>query len=185
MAKGKTKKTMKTPPTVSPKEWEAAREELLVKEKELTRARDALAAQRRRMPWLAVEKEYEFDAPDGKASLLDLFEGRRQLVVYRFFYGPDITTYARPGDSYPERACVTVTRQGRMQPRVLLDGLGIPESPRWHEGRLWFSNWGTGQIVAVDLDGNGEVVGEGPDGLGWATNWLPDGSLLVTGQELV
>jgi predicted dithiol-disulfide oxidoreductase (DUF899 family) len=58
------------------------------------------------MPWLAVEKEYEFDAADGKASLLDLFEGRRQLIVYRFFYGPDITTYARAGDSYPERACV-------------------------------------------------------------------------------
>jgi predicted dithiol-disulfide oxidoreductase (DUF899 family) len=97
---------MNTPPIVSPEEWEAAREELLVKEKELTRARDALAAQRRRMPWLAVEKEYEFDAADGKASLLDLFEGRRQLIVYRFFYGPDITTYARPGDAYPERACV-------------------------------------------------------------------------------
>ena len=65
-----------------------------------------------------------------------------------------------------------------MQPRVLLDGLAMPESPRWHDGRLWFSNWGTGQIVAVDLDGNSEVVGEGPDGLGWATNWLPDGRML-------
>ena len=72
-----------------------------------------------------------------------------------------------------------------MQPRVLLDGLAMPESPRWHDGRLWFSNWGTRQIVAVDLDGNSEVVGEGPDGLGWATNWLPDGRLLVTGPELI
>jgi sugar lactone lactonase YvrE len=72
-----------------------------------------------------------------------------------------------------------------MQPRVLLDGLAMPESPRWHEGRLWFSNWGTRQIVAVDLDGNSEVVGEGPDGLGWATNWLLDGRLLVTGPELI
>src|SRR5262245_62316965 len=71
-----------------------------------------------------------------------------------------------------------------MQPRVLLDGLAIPESPRWHEGRLWFSNWGTRQIVAVDLDGNSEVVGEGPDGLGWGTNRLPDGRLLITGPEL-
>jgi hypothetical protein len=58
-------------------------------------------------------------------------------------------------------------------------------SPRWHDGRLWFSNWGTRQIVAVDLDGNSEVVGEGPDGLGWATNWLRDGRLLITGQELI
>src|SRR6266511_3309051 len=74
---------MNTPPIVSPQEWEAARQQLLVKEKELTRARDALAAQRRRMPWLAVEKEYEFDGPEGKASLLDLFDGRRQLIVSR------------------------------------------------------------------------------------------------------
>src|SRR4051812_28595390 len=72
-----------------------------------------------------------------------------------------------------------------MQPRVLLDGLAMPESPRWHEGRLWFSNWGTGQIVAVGLDGSSDVVGEGPDGLGWATNWLPDGRMLITGLELL
>jgi len=72
-----------------------------------------------------------------------------------------------------------------MQPRILLDGLAMPESPRWHEGRLWFSNWGTKQIVAVNLDGNSEVVGEGPDGLGWATGRLPDGRLLVTGPELI
>jgi predicted dithiol-disulfide oxidoreductase (DUF899 family) len=96
---------MKTPPIVSPEEWEAARQELLVKEKELTRARDALAAERRRMPWLAVDKVYEFDGPDGMASLLDLFDGRRQLIVYRAFYGPEVTTYAE-GGSYPERACV-------------------------------------------------------------------------------
>src|SRR5919109_2782345 len=96
---------METPPIVSRQEWDAAREKLLVKEKELTRARDALAAQRRRMPWMAVEKAYRFEGPDGPASLLDLFEGRRQLIVYRFFYGPDVTTYARAGDAYPERAC--------------------------------------------------------------------------------
>jgi len=95
---------MKTPPIVSPQEWEAARERLLVKEKELTRARDALAAERRRMPWTAVEKDYRFEGPDGQASLLDLFEGRRQLIVYRFFYGPEVTMYA-DGGSYPERGC--------------------------------------------------------------------------------
>jgi len=72
-----------------------------------------------------------------------------------------------------------------MQPHVLLDGLAMPESPRWHDGRLWFSNWGTKQIVAVDLDGNSDVVGEGPEGLGWATNWLPDGRMLITGPELI
>jgi predicted dithiol-disulfide oxidoreductase (DUF899 family) len=89
---------MNTPLTVSPQEWDAAREKLLVKEKELTRARDALAAERRRMPWLAVEKDYRFEGPDGPASLLDLFDGRRQLVVYRYFYDPGM-------DTYPERGC--------------------------------------------------------------------------------
>ena len=76
---------MDMPPIVSPEEWTAAREQLLVKEKELTRARDALAAERRRMPRMAVEKDYRFDGPDGPVTLLDLFEGRRQLIVYRFF----------------------------------------------------------------------------------------------------
>jgi predicted dithiol-disulfide oxidoreductase (DUF899 family) len=89
---------MNTPPVVSPQEWDAARAEMLVKEKEHTRARDALAAQRRRMPWMAVEKEYAFEGPDGRASLLDLFEGRRQLIVYRYFYDPGM-------DTYPERGC--------------------------------------------------------------------------------
>jgi sugar lactone lactonase YvrE len=70
-------------------------------------------------------------------------------------------------------------------PHTLLTGLAIGESPRWHEGRLWFSNWGTEEIVAVDLDGTSEVVGQGPPGLGWATAWLPDGRLLVTGPELM
>jgi predicted dithiol-disulfide oxidoreductase (DUF899 family) len=89
---------MNLPPVVSPEEWAAAREELLVKEKELTRARDALAAERRRMPRQAVTKDYRFEGPDGEASLLDLFEGRRQLIVYRFFFDPDV-------NGWPERGC--------------------------------------------------------------------------------
>ena len=97
---------MKTPPIVSPQEWQAARETLLVKEKELTRALDAMAAERRRMPWMAVEKDYRFEGPNGPASLADLFEGRRQLIVYRAFYAPDVTTYPESGGAYPERACV-------------------------------------------------------------------------------
>src|ERR1041384_4535128 len=81
---------MNLPPVVSPQEWKAARAELLVKGKEHTRAGDALAAERRRMPRMAVEKEYRFEGPSGPASLLDLFEGRRQLIVYRFFYEPGV-----------------------------------------------------------------------------------------------
>ena len=86
------------PPIVSPQEWEAARQQLLVKEKELTHARDALAAERRRMPWVAVEKAYEFGGPEGKASLLDLFQGRRQLILYRAFFEPGVF-------GWPEHAC--------------------------------------------------------------------------------
>src|SRR2546421_12946605 len=86
------------PKMVSAQEWEAARQQLLMKEKELTRARDALAAERRRMPWMAVEQKYEFDGPKGKASLIDLFEGRRQLIVYRAFFEPRVF-------GWPEHAC--------------------------------------------------------------------------------
>ncbi len=97
---------MNTPPIVSPQEWEAARQDLLVEEKEHTRAGDALAAKRRRMPWMAVDKDYRFEGPNGSASLADLFDGRRQLIVYRAFYAPDVTTTAEAGGAYPERACV-------------------------------------------------------------------------------
>lgn len=69
--------------------------------------------------------------------------------------------------------------------RILLSGLGMGESPRWHDGRLWFSNWGIDEIVAVDLDGDGEVMGRGGGGRGWAANWLPDGRMLVTRGELI
>jgi predicted dithiol-disulfide oxidoreductase (DUF899 family) len=91
--------TMKTPPIVTAQEWEAERQRLLVKEKELTRARDALAAERRRMPWLPVPKAYEFDGPDGRKSLLDLFEGRRQLIIYRAFFEPGV-------HGWPDHACI-------------------------------------------------------------------------------
>jgi predicted dithiol-disulfide oxidoreductase (DUF899 family) len=89
---------MELPPIVSPQEWEAARQKLLIKEKELTRARDALAAQRRRMPRMAVDKPYRFEGPSGEVGLLDLFEGRRQLIVYRFFYQPDV-------EGWPDAGC--------------------------------------------------------------------------------
>ena len=90
--------SMKTPPVVSPQDWEAAHNQLLEKEKALTHSRDALAAARRRMPWMAVEKKYEFIGPKGKASLLDLFEGRKQLVLYRAFFEPGVF-------GWPDHAC--------------------------------------------------------------------------------
>jgi predicted dithiol-disulfide oxidoreductase (DUF899 family) len=90
---------MKTPPIVSAQDWQVAYQEMLVKEKELTRARDAMAALRRRMPWTPVEKQYRFEGPDGPASLVDLFDGRRQLIVYRAFVDPGV-------HGWPEHGCV-------------------------------------------------------------------------------
>jgi sugar lactone lactonase YvrE len=71
-----------------------------------------------------------------------------------------------------------------LEAKTLLTGLVIGESPRWHDGRLWFAHWGAEEIVAVDLEGNAEVVAKGPPGLGWSIDWLPDGRLLVTGTGL-
>jgi predicted dithiol-disulfide oxidoreductase (DUF899 family) len=90
---------VKTPPIVSASEWADAHQQMLVKEKEMTRARDALAALRRRMPWMAVNKPYAFEGPQGPVTLPDLFEGRRQLIVYRAFVEPGV-------HGWPEHGCV-------------------------------------------------------------------------------
>ena len=90
---------MENPPIASAAQWEAARRELLVAEKELTRARDAMAARRRRMPWLPVDAEYAFDGPEGRVSLAALFASRRQLIVYRAFFEPGV--HGWPGHACP------------------------------------------------------------------------------------
>lgn len=100
---------MELPQIVDEKEWQEAHDALLVKEKELTRARDAVAAQRRRMPRLPVEKPYEFEGPEGRVSLLDLFDGRHQLIVYRFFYEPGVR-------GWPEKGCVGCSMMADQNP---------------------------------------------------------------------
>jgi predicted dithiol-disulfide oxidoreductase (DUF899 family) len=88
---------MSLPQIVSPGEWQAARDRLLVKEKEATRASDALAAERRRLPMVRIEKDYPFEGPEGSASLLDLFDGRRQLIVYHFMFAPTVNGWPSAG----------------------------------------------------------------------------------------
>ena len=95
---------IKPRPIVSPQEWKAAHAQMLVKEKAMMRARDELNAERRRMPWMEVEKSYMFDEPQGKVSLLDLFEGRPQLIIYRAFFEPGV-------HGWPEHACVGCSLQ--------------------------------------------------------------------------
>jgi hypothetical protein len=69
-------------------------------------------------------------------------------------------------------------------PSTLLDGLAMVESGRWHDGRLWFAHWGVGEVMAVDLDGNAEVLAAGPPQMGWAIDWLPDGRLVTSGPQI-
>ncbi len=92
------KSSTKLPPVVSLSQWQAARNKLLVKEKAATRARDALAAERRRLPMVKIDKDYVFEGPDGKASLLDLFQRCRQLILYHFMFAPSV-------DGWPNAGC--------------------------------------------------------------------------------
>src|SRR5262245_48991192 len=81
--------TIENPKIVSRAEWLAARKKLLAREKQLTRERDAIAAERRSLPWVKVEKQYVFESPSGKKTLADLFDGKSQLIIYHFMFGPD------------------------------------------------------------------------------------------------
>jgi predicted dithiol-disulfide oxidoreductase (DUF899 family) len=81
--------TIESPKIVSRDEWLAARKKLLAKERQLTRERDAIAAERRKLPWVKAEQNYVFDGPNGKVTLGDLFDGRSQLIIYHFMFGPD------------------------------------------------------------------------------------------------
>ena len=85
------------PEIVSADAWRAAHDQLLAKEKEATRARDALAAERRRLPMTRIEKPYTFEGPAGKVSLLDLFEGRQQLLLYHFMFAPGVSGWPDAG----------------------------------------------------------------------------------------
>ena len=91
-------KPIHLPRMVSAAEWQNARDKLLVKEKAATYARDALAAERRRLPMVLIEKTYVFEGPKGKGSLVDMFEGRRQLLLYHFMFAPGV-------DGWPAAGC--------------------------------------------------------------------------------
>jgi predicted dithiol-disulfide oxidoreductase (DUF899 family) len=144
---------MNMPPIVSLPEWEAARQELLVREKQLTRARDALAAERRRMPRLAVEKEYRFEGRDGAASLLDLFEGRRQLIVYRFFYEPGVAGWPEHGCGGCSFLADQVAHLAHLNARdttlAFVSRAPQPEIERWKARMGWEIPWYT---ITDDFD---------------------------------
>lgn len=157
---------MNMPPIVSPQEWETARHKLLVKEKELTHARDALAADRRRMPRMAVDKDYRFEGPNGPASLLDLFEGRPQLIVYRFFFEPGVA-------GWPERGCGgcsfladQVAHLAHLNARdttlAFVSRAPQPDIERWKERMGWEIPWYT---ITDDFDADFDAAPGGVGGL--------------------
>src|SRR5688572_9792115 len=85
------------PKIVSREEWQRARDQFLVKEKAATRAKDELNAERRRLPMVRIEKEYVFDGSNGKVRLLDIFEERRQLIIYHFMFAPGVEGWPTAG----------------------------------------------------------------------------------------
>ena len=85
------------PKIVSREEWQRARDQLLIKEEAATKARDALSAERRRLPMVRIEKDYVFDGPGGKVRLPDLFGGRRQLIIYHFMFAPGVSGWPTAG----------------------------------------------------------------------------------------
>ena len=103
MAKIETIRGVENREVVSHKEWLVARKKLLVKEKRFSRLRDALNQQRRKLPWVKVEKEYVFDGPNGKETLADLFCGKSQLIVYHFMFGPGWKEGCPERPSWPTR----------------------------------------------------------------------------------
>ncbi|HLM08096.1 MAG TPA: DUF899 domain-containing protein [Thermoleophilaceae bacterium] len=144
---------MNMPPIVSRQEWEAAWEDMLAAEKKLTGARDALAAKRRRMPRMEVEKEYRFEGPDGPVRLLDLFEGRRQLIVYRFFYEPGVAGWPEHGCGGCSFLADQVSHLAHLNARdttlAFASRAPQPDIERWKSRMGWTMPWYT---ITDDFD---------------------------------
>ncbi len=130
---------------VSQDEWEAARQGLLAKEKAATRARDALAAERRRLPMVRVEKDYAFEGPDGPAGLVDLFAGRRQLILYRFFFDPGMSRFPEAGcggcSMFADQIGHLAHFHARDTSLVLVSGAPVADIERYRTRMGWEVPW--------------------------------------------
>jgi predicted dithiol-disulfide oxidoreductase (DUF899 family) len=149
---------MNLPPVVSPTEWQAARDELLAKEKDATRARDALAAERRRLPRVQIEKEYTFDGPDGKATLLDLFEGRRQLLLYHFMFGPNQEAGCDGCSMFADQVCDLAHLHARDASFALVSRAPLTKIEAYRKRMGWTIPW----YSSFDTDFNVDF-GVGPE----------------------
>ncbi|MFE4579082.1 DUF899 domain-containing protein [Streptomyces chartreusis] len=155
---------MSLPEIVSREQWRAAREELLVKEKAATRARDALNAERRRLPMVEVEEEYVFEGGDGKATLLDLFEGRNQLVVHHFMFAPEWDAGCRSCSGFLDQIGHLAHLKARGTNFVAVSRAPftriLPFKARMGWTLPWFSSYGSdfNRDFEVTLELDGELV---------------------------
>src|SRR5947209_17783373 len=123
-------------------EWQAARDELLAKEKELTRQGDELARERRELPWVRVEKEYSFETEQGTKTLADLFDGRSQLLVYHFMFGPPYETGCPVCSSIADTLNPQVPHLGARDTTLLLASRGPLERLLAFKARMgWDIEW--------------------------------------------
>ena len=159
---------MKLPPVVSQEEWEAARQQLLADEKDATRARDALAAARRRLPRVRIDKDYVFEGRDGKARLLDLFDGRRQLIVYHFMFGPNQELGCDGCSMVADQICHLAHLHARDTSFALISRAPLakiePYRQRMAWSIPWFSSFGSDFNVDFGVSPEEPRVGEYQDG---------------------
>jgi len=132
---------MNLPPVVSPTEWQAALDAHRAKEKEATRARDALAAERRRLPMVRIDKDYAFDGPDGNATLLDLFEGRRQLLLYHFMFGPNQDAGCDGCSMFVDQIGHLAHLHARGVSFALVSRASLPKITKYRNRMLWTIPW--------------------------------------------
>jgi predicted dithiol-disulfide oxidoreductase (DUF899 family) len=147
---------MELPKIVSPAEWRAARDQLLVKEKAATHARDALAAERRRLPMEHIDKTYRFEGPDGKATLLDLFEGRRQLIIYHFMFAPGVEGWPEAGCSgcsmFVDQVCNLAHLHARDTSFALVSRAPLANIERYRERMGWTIPWFSSSDTDFNVD---------------------------------
>ena len=147
---------MSLPPVVSREEWQAAHEKLLAEEKEATRARDALAAERRRQPMVEIDKAYVFEGPEGEATLLDLFEGRRQLILYHFMFAPGVEGWPSAGCDGCSMVVDNVGHLAHLHARdtsfVLVSRAPIANIESYRERMGWTVPWFSSAGSAFNVD---------------------------------
>ncbi|QJI32229.1 DUF899 domain-containing protein [Pseudomonas sp. ADAK18] len=142
-----TTSTPALPDIVSTEQWDTALSQLLIKEKALTRAQDALNAERRRLPMVKIENNYLFDGETGQVSLLDLFDGRRQLIVYHFMFAPD-WTQGCPGCSWVVEAMPHLAHLHARNTSLVLVSRAPLEKLKGYKKRMgwdlpWYSSFGS------------------------------------------